>query len=1385
MEGTWPTVRVFISSTFRDMQAERDHLVKVVFPVLREHLEHDHIHLVDIDLRWGVTQEQADNDRVLDLCLDQIQRCKPFFVGILGERYGWVPKEFPLAARRHFGWIQHHTGKSLTELEILHGVLNDPTMCERAFFYLRDSGFISQLSVEQRSIYCEGSTEEEIRNLPTEQAQACAEDRQAKLRDLKARIMAWARARDPSRVLENYPCHWDVRGTDPVEQGQGRLAGLESFGRHLLEHLEKAIRAAPELAGHLAAVAEGRADELAEELGYHEVFIESRMQVYVGRDGIHRQLLDYLGDERRQPLLLVGGSGSGKSAILARLCRELMAGRPATREPRQLVVPHFIGASPTSTNLSYTLRRFCRELRRKFNLRQEIPDDPVRLPATFREMLSTLPQGVEVVFIIDAVNQFDESGRGHEMAWLPPQLPPGVKVVVSCIEEPGRPQKALDALRARGTPELHVQSLTDAERFEIVGKVPSLSAKTLDPTQTDLLLSNPATANPLYLLVTLEEMRGFGSFEKLNDKIRSFPPVEGEEGLDLLFGQVLERLELEVGRNTVSALMPLVACSRMGLSESELSGLLTRNMNKEDAERRTGEMYVALRQLRPHLLRRGTLVDFYHRNLSKAVAKRYLDVGEPGKQRLRLHDELAEFFQPRGQSRRRIEELPWQLAQAKSWQRLYDLLADLTFLEEICSLNELDFRSYWAMIEANSSLTMVDAYRSVWEDPRQQRLTRRMITTDEEISGYLTTLPHLTPAEIEKRRQDMAGKHTLVRYQDHRITLANLFARTGHLKEAVILRTALLDEARARRDPGAIARASGNLAGVLSLQGDIEKASLLHREEEQFFRRAGDSDGLARAVGNQFLVYFERGDLQNAAACQEEEERLFRRLGCKRDLAIALEHRAALLERQGDLQGALATYQNAQRIFEEVSDDDNMAKCAYDQAILWQERGAADEAMRLFQRAEPVFRDLGMKTLLEACLTHQAEILAGQGDSHTAAALLSRAQEILGDFGERGDVFTSLTEHAAIFQSLGDIEAALRLYARAEQVARDAGNNEWLALSLGNRGVILKNCGRMEESLSLLRQAVGVSRAAGDREGLQNWLHNLGGILQRQGDLEQALALWREQGDICRELKSEQRLATSLGNQGGILHCLGQIDQAMALLKQQESLCRRLSDRQGLRMSLSNQAAILKSQGDLEGALSAFRKAEEVCREANDRQHLTDVLGNIGTLLYTQGDADGALAALTEAEPMLREWGDRDALQANLSCQGGVFYEKRDWDRTMRILTEQEYICRESGNSDGLQTSLGNQARVRQARGDLEGAVARLDERESVCRPEGRQEGLIRCLIAKATVLGQEMGRVPEAMPLVEEALSLAAGRGLPELEKQARATRAVLRSMARETGKK
>jgi telomerase protein component 1 len=67
MSAVWKTVRVFISSTFRDMHAERDHLVKAVFPALYERLEKYGVHLIDIDLRWGVTYCDTERELIAKL----------------------------------------------------------------------------------------------------------------------------------------------------------------------------------------------------------------------------------------------------------------------------------------------------------------------------------------------------------------------------------------------------------------------------------------------------------------------------------------------------------------------------------------------------------------------------------------------------------------------------------------------------------------------------------------------------------------------------------------------------------------------------------------------------------------------------------------------------------------------------------------------------------------------------------------------------------------------------------------------------------------------------------------------------------------------------------------------------------------------------------------------------------------------------------------------------------------------------------------------------------------------------------------------------------------------------------------------------------------------
>jgi nephrocystin-3 len=50
-------IRVFISSTFRDMKHERELLVKKVFPEMRRICNERFVSFTAVDLNWGITVE--------------------------------------------------------------------------------------------------------------------------------------------------------------------------------------------------------------------------------------------------------------------------------------------------------------------------------------------------------------------------------------------------------------------------------------------------------------------------------------------------------------------------------------------------------------------------------------------------------------------------------------------------------------------------------------------------------------------------------------------------------------------------------------------------------------------------------------------------------------------------------------------------------------------------------------------------------------------------------------------------------------------------------------------------------------------------------------------------------------------------------------------------------------------------------------------------------------------------------------------------------------------------------------------------------------------------------------------------------------------------------
>jgi hypothetical protein len=94
LRATYPNhIRIFVSSTFHDIMGECDELMTRAWPELRRFCRERQVEPVEVDLLWGIAEEQSTRKETLKLCLDKIRACRPFFIGLLGERYGWVPGE--------------------------------------------------------------------------------------------------------------------------------------------------------------------------------------------------------------------------------------------------------------------------------------------------------------------------------------------------------------------------------------------------------------------------------------------------------------------------------------------------------------------------------------------------------------------------------------------------------------------------------------------------------------------------------------------------------------------------------------------------------------------------------------------------------------------------------------------------------------------------------------------------------------------------------------------------------------------------------------------------------------------------------------------------------------------------------------------------------------------------------------------------------------------------------------------------------------------------------------------------------------------------------------------------------------------------------------------
>jgi tetratricopeptide (TPR) repeat protein len=615
------------------MHAEREHLKDFVFPALAERLRERYHHLEAIDLRWGVetTSMEEEGKRetlVLTVCLGEIARSRPFLIGLLGDRYGWIPPEARArAAASEAGLETDVAGKSITALEIEHGVLASRDQRCRSRFYFRNPLPYDKMPQKEAAKYSD-----------LHSAELGGREAHDRLEELKTRIAV----RLPDRVRK-YDATWDGE--------TGKVTDLGEWGRQVTEDLWEDLEAETrEFEG------QPRATWQQEEAFILEQFVETQCRDFVGRTEILDEILEFTESEADENAewcySVTGASGSGKSALFAELKRRLDK-RGAT------LLAHAAGISFRSGHVESLLRRWTGELAGHLGIEDPSSGqaDADVIGDIFPDVLNQVASQRRVVCLIDALNQFDATPMARHLTWLPKLWPQNARLITTAI--PGFESAALE--KRHGVRASAMSELREAEVKEIARTVCLRYHKKPHKEIVAALAEKktsagkPAAGLPLWLELAIDHLLllqgddferaelvypGHTAGERLHammlDEARSLPTEIGD-----LYGRVLARAERVYGEKLARGCATLIGLSRTGWREADLAAMLPVVTEEEWSLLR----FVALRRgLRTHLVQRGASAqwDFAHTQAREAALRRYAPHDD---ERRTLHTAMAEHLQ--------------------------------------------------------------------------------------------------------------------------------------------------------------------------------------------------------------------------------------------------------------------------------------------------------------------------------------------------------------------------------------------------------------------------------------------------------------------------------------------------------------------------------------------------------------------------------------------------------------------------------------------------------------------------------------------------------------------------------------------------------------------
>lgn len=569
----------FVSSTFRDMDEERDAILQITLPRLNA-IARDYGESVSFcDLRWGVDTAALESDegsqKVLNVCLDEIDRCRPPMVVILGYRYGWLPPgELIEEAARRRRLSLDSLQKSITALEIEYGALPEAANAQTLFYFREFDGDIPA--------HCASEDAEHF----------------ALLRQLKERIL-----RINGGQVKTYRVCWN---------GQS-LEGISDFANTLAEDLEALM------------LPQWKKNSLLtpweKEIRAHRDYLEAKAAMFYARNSFAEELVEKIKNGKTR-LLIEDVSGSGKSTFFSHLALRL-------EEEGFTVFPLFCGLTSESCTSADILRKiifFLEETLHLSHFLEQTENGSIsekRWGQRLEELclLCREEEGLHIVIMTDAIDQLLEDELRDRLLFLPQELSDSLRLVITC----------LDSFPSKNVPTCSFPPFEQEEKEDMIRAILNVHHRELSSKVISAMAALPQSDSPLYVSQLIQRMllmnrQDFDRIRSLGDGMEAIISHQLEilsscpEELGDLCAMVLEVAGERINSSLVSRAARFLAVSRRGLRLGDLQALLGDDFNMLDFSHFVTYMSDSF------ILRNDGRYDFSHRSIREGYLQNCEDL---------------------------------------------------------------------------------------------------------------------------------------------------------------------------------------------------------------------------------------------------------------------------------------------------------------------------------------------------------------------------------------------------------------------------------------------------------------------------------------------------------------------------------------------------------------------------------------------------------------------------------------------------------------------------------------------------------------------------------------------------------------------------------------